>query len=301
MWIIGRLLLYNDNAVTGQKIKKIALSGAILALLLGALGFMLMTARKTGNGNADNSLKNNPFGLAAAVKTPAETPESEEQSIFADSLAIQKDTDADGIPDWKETLLGFDAANEDTDGDGIADGDELESVFTDRGAYAPVVSEKISAQGGAVSPDTETQKEVFAGSGAAVPAPRISTILPTKARDGTEIVIKGEGFSKNGNVVDVGYAAIRDIPSLDGKTMRVTLPRMKSDETRGILVFDPTSTSTAPITSLFEKYGINVSFSENPAYSPEASVAPLSFPIFVYVENEYGESNRRQMVFTLYF
>ena len=36
-----------------------------------------------------------------------------------------KDTDGDGLPDWKENVIGTDPTNRDTDGDGILDGEEL--------------------------------------------------------------------------------------------------------------------------------------------------------------------------------
>ena len=35
------------------------------------------------------------------------------------------DSDLDGLPDWKELILGTDTKNPDTDGDGTNDGDEV--------------------------------------------------------------------------------------------------------------------------------------------------------------------------------
>lgn len=52
---------------------------------------------------------------------------SSTSDILTVSGAIDKDTDADGVPDWEERLWGTDPRNNDTDGDGVPDFTEIAS------------------------------------------------------------------------------------------------------------------------------------------------------------------------------
>jgi hypothetical protein len=49
------------------------------------------------------------------------TPPEPVVATSAPSSNLDKDTDGDGIPDWQETLFGFDPKKKDTDGDGTPD------------------------------------------------------------------------------------------------------------------------------------------------------------------------------------
>lgn len=53
------------------------------------------------------------------------TVQSEQNELERKILALQKDTDGDGLMDWEEELIGTDPNNPDSDGDGVSDGDIL--------------------------------------------------------------------------------------------------------------------------------------------------------------------------------
>ena len=66
------------------------------------------------------------FLTADFEKKPSELSVISE-SIVRDSIssAYQDDPDSDGLPNWKESLIGTDPNNPDSDNDGINDGDEV--------------------------------------------------------------------------------------------------------------------------------------------------------------------------------
>ncbi|MFQ5540646.1 MAG: hypothetical protein ACE5F4_00105 [Candidatus Paceibacteria bacterium] len=45
------------------------------------------------------------------------------EAAASTSRSAETDSDGDGVPDWKETLLGLDPSSPDTDGDGVPDGE----------------------------------------------------------------------------------------------------------------------------------------------------------------------------------
>lgn len=55
------------------------------------------------------------------------TIQSEQNELEKKILALQKDTDGDGLMDWEEELIGTDPYNPDSDGDGISDGEILKN------------------------------------------------------------------------------------------------------------------------------------------------------------------------------
>ena len=66
-----------------------------------------------------------------ATLTQSSQPASERATSTEEDFT--QDTDADGIADWEETLLGLDPANPDTNGDGVSDGEEVRRA---RSAFA---------------------------------------------------------------------------------------------------------------------------------------------------------------------
>ncbi len=48
-----------------------------------------------------------------------------QQQSLLQTEAYKRDTDGDGVPDWKERLLGLDPAKKDTNGDGISDAQQV--------------------------------------------------------------------------------------------------------------------------------------------------------------------------------
>lgn len=79
----------------------------VLATLVsvGAVGVALFTVDKSG------------ISRETSIVVAEKKIEGEE--------ALSQDTDNDGLPDWKEGLLGTDPKNPDTDGDGVSDSDEF--------------------------------------------------------------------------------------------------------------------------------------------------------------------------------
>ena len=54
--------------------------------------------------------------------------------------------------------------------------------------------------------------------------PTVSALTPTSGPVGTNITLSGSGFAAEHNTVKFGSGYIKDVPSPDGRTMRVTVP-----------------------------------------------------------------------------
>jgi hypothetical protein len=67
----------------------------------------------------------------AFVQTVAVTRQSGAATSAAQTAAVEGDTDADGLANTQETVLGTDPNNPDSDGDGLKDGDEVLIYTTD--------------------------------------------------------------------------------------------------------------------------------------------------------------------------
>lgn len=79
-------------------------ASALIALMVFTLGFVL----------SNNKFYSSKESALLSQALPTTTPES-----------MDKDSDVDGLPDWKERLYGADIYNKDSDGDGTSDGDEI--------------------------------------------------------------------------------------------------------------------------------------------------------------------------------
>lgn len=53
--------------------------------------------------------------------------------------------------------------------------------------------------------------------------PNLFSVSPASGKDGTTVILKGEGFLPTGNSVHAGYTILKDIPSSDGKTITFTV------------------------------------------------------------------------------
>ncbi len=167
-----------------------------------------------------------------SVWSAKETAQKSEVSGFAGgddkTLSGNEDADKDGVPDWKETLLGLDPGKTDTDNDGISDGIEAENMMRafDDGENGsgvsvlpfglfPEVDKVIRGEesGGenTLGIAAETQKKVL-----------IYRITPSEGRVGTRILIEGDGFAKK-NTAYTGYSHIDNISSSDGKTITLAV------------------------------------------------------------------------------
>ncbi len=59
---------------------------------------------------------------------------------------------------------------------------------------------------------------------ASTPSPTITRITPSSGKYGTEIILEGTGFMPTGNDIRAaGWAILKDLPSPDGKTLRLTV------------------------------------------------------------------------------
>lgn len=81
-----------------------------IVLSLGAVGTALLTSRGAS-----------PQGTVAAIAAPSSAHALSSSGSAQNSA---RDSDGDGLPDWKEALYGTDANAPDTDNDGITDGEE---------------------------------------------------------------------------------------------------------------------------------------------------------------------------------
>jgi hypothetical protein len=98
------------------------------------------------------------YGRAAVGQPSVPAP----SKLVAQDLSVyEQDPDADGLPDWQETLYGTDPKNPDTDGDGFTDGEEV------KGGYDPLVAR--------VNEHTSSSTVAFGGTS--------SSTLPTTATD----------------------------------------------------------------------------------------------------------------------
>lgn len=106
----------------------------------------------------------------ALVTAHFNTPQ-ENKAVVAVQTADEKtivnsqreDSDGDGLPNWKEALLGTDKNNPDTDGDGIPDGEEV-SLRTNPLAEGTELTSKPSYEAPSSLPSTEAlARELFVG------------------------------------------------------------------------------------------------------------------------------------------
>lgn len=78
------------------------------------------------------------------------------------SITTRADSDGDGIPNWKEVLLGTDPNNIDSDGDGISDGDEVARGSDPAVHGTELISEKPYVAPPGTEPTEALGKELFA-------------------------------------------------------------------------------------------------------------------------------------------
>lgn len=175
------------------------------------------------------------------------------------------DTDSDGLPDWKEELLGLDPKKGDTDGDGVSDGEEADAMLAKNDFVPAGQAEQKSSLPFAVFPQIDKNIIPTSETQTVSDSVRISKISPSEGVYGTEIIITGEGFSAL-NTLYTGYGVFRDIESFDGKTIRFIVEPDFAANSRG------TTTGVS---------------SEGVADRPNFGVLPFWF----FVENENGISN----------
>ena len=89
--------------------------------------------------------------------------------------------------------------------------------------------------------------------------PKISALSPTSGTYGTTVTIKGENFTSTGNTIYTGYSILKNVASLDKKTL-----------TFNTKAFEQEYQQSRGLTSYFK---------------------PFSVPFLVYVENANGRSN----------
>ncbi|XKT74648.1 MAG: hypothetical protein ACJKTH_00975 [Patescibacteria group bacterium UBA2163] len=78
------------------------------------------------------------------------------------SITARADSDGDGIPNWKEVLLGTDPNNVDSDGDGVSDGDEVAQGSDPAVHGTEPISEKPYVAPEGTEPIEALGKELFA-------------------------------------------------------------------------------------------------------------------------------------------
>ena len=92
-----------------------------------------------------------------------------EDTVTANERVAKLDSDGDGLPDWKEQLLGSDKLNPDTDGDGTSDGDEVAqnrdplTPGPDDENFAGSTSVALEIDTSGLDPTDKLSRELFAG------------------------------------------------------------------------------------------------------------------------------------------
>lgn len=179
------------------------------------------------------------FGNDTKEEMRLDAPQKDDNVPLAD-----KDTDLDGLPDWKEALLGFDPGKSDTDGDGIFDKEEADTVLAQNDTVSPRQTGGNLQLPFGVFPEIDKNIRVptdilpAEGTGTAPERVRITKISPSEGVYGTEITITGEGFSGL-NTLYTGYGVFRDISSFDGKTIRFTVEPAFAANSRGTTAATP--------------------------------------------------------------
>ncbi|MFA6476351.1 MAG: peptidoglycan-binding protein [Candidatus Paceibacterota bacterium] len=92
-------------------------------------------------------------------------------------------------------------------------------------------------------------------------APKLLSLSPQTVISGSNVTLRGEGFTKTGNTVVTKFESVANVPSTDGQTLSFRFSIPLSDKVLNI------------INSL-----------------PQAAVPSLSVPISVYVTNANGKS-----------
>jgi peptidoglycan hydrolase-like protein with peptidoglycan-binding domain len=85
-------------------------------------------------------------------------------------------------------------------------------------------AESVASSNQAQSSPTANSGETFQGFVSEVPparsgAPVIYSVSPRSGPRGTRVTIKGNNFTRTGNTVMIGYATLKNVSSLDGKTI----------------------------------------------------------------------------------
>lgn len=117
----------------------------------------------------------------------------------------------------------------------------------------------------------------------ATPEPVIESVTPATMKLGSEITIHGSGFTKIGNMVRTSINIVENIPSVDGKTLIFTIPRMGPDAQ----TLDELK-KTLPAGTVVKTMAVK----------PE-TVKPLVLSVYARVVNENGVSGQKS--FTVQF
>jgi len=144
---------------------------------------------------------------------------------FSQEENINADSDGDGLKDWKEVLLGFDPLSADSDGDGVLDGDEykiMQSMSSSLGGDVGTVS-GMNGSGVSVQADGVRTRLPDKSAIKIFKQPIIHSVSPSRGPVGTTVIVTGDNFSKENNIVYASYKVFYSVPSEDGKTLSVTL------------------------------------------------------------------------------
>jgi len=146
----------------------------------------------------------------------------------AAGVSRDTDTDGDGVPDWKEELLGLNPNEKDSDRDGVSDLIEAEQIMgafdgeRDESGLSVLPFGLFPEIDKVIRGDADAEATPSGTSGAPKESVSIFSITPSEGRVGTRILIEGEGFEKR-NTIYTGYGRIDNAPSFDGKSISVAV------------------------------------------------------------------------------
>lgn len=278
--------------------KKMLIAAGVFLVLVVALAFLLFRAGDAPGGQSGGAGTFPTPGLGDSFSRGTgqvgdggrlfPSGETEEPGLF-----YTIDTDGDGIPDWREILLGLNPNKKDTDGDGIPD-DEEETSHPSAGSsffssfdpsFIPPLEPPVYGESLPIMPSAESVS--------AKNTPRIATISPTFGTTATTITISGDRFEPF-NTVYTGFGVVKNVPSPDGKTIMVSMSAATS------------ALSTPPEGKVPVLNGNTLTFrdaadGDKAAHDPTTGDGSFVISIPVVVQTKYGLSNPQYFKTTLKF
>ena len=271
--------------------KKIWFIVVVFLVFIGVAIFLWTRGKSGREDEPSGRFPTADFGAGTSLPesyTPSATSSLFYEREKEEAAFYNTDTDGDGVSDWKEALLGLNPEKKDSDGDGISDGEEAASIVEKANISFLAIPNPYFLPSTNPPSSDEAPTFLVPDISSFVPqnVPRIASISPKYGSVGTTVTVSGRNFEPL-NTVYTGFGIVRNVPSLDGKTIQVSMTQVAASLSAPpegkIPVFDGATLSFRDVTA-----GDTVS---TPPPSPPGRDDTFTVPVPIIVRNKQGISN----------